>query len=216
MRWAILWVLLLGMVLLPFLLFEDHFNSFAARVTAGGTPRSVVVAAVFGLLALDVFLPVPSSIVSTAAGVLLGFWQGAAVVWIGMMAGAMIGYAVGARGSGAARKLVGEDGIARAGGLFRRYGDVTIVFCRPIPVAAEASVVFAGLVKAPFGRFAQLVALSNLGIAVGYAGFGAFSMRLDSFLLAFLGALLLPGFFLLLSKLTFGNRNGETGPQADG
>jgi membrane protein DedA with SNARE-associated domain len=133
-----------------------------------------------------------------------------------MMAGAVLGYAVGARGSGAARKLVGEDGIARAAGLFGRYGDVTIVFCRPVPVVAEASVVFAGLVRAPFPRFVQLIALSNLGIAAGYAAFGAFSMRLDSFLLAFLGALLLPGFFMLLSKITFRGRNRETGPQAGG
>jgi uncharacterized membrane protein YdjX (TVP38/TMEM64 family) len=204
------------MVLLPFLLFEDQFNAFAAHVTAGGTSRWLVAGAVFALLALDVFLPVPSSIVSTAAGVLLGFWQGAAVVWVGMMAGAVLGYAVGARGSGAARKLVGEDGIARAAGLFGRYGDVTIVFCRPVPVVAEASVVFAGLVRAPFPRFVQLIALSNLGIAAGYAAFGAFSMRLDSFLLAFLGALLLPGFFMLLSKITFRGRNRETGPQAGG
>lgn len=214
MRWAILWILLLGLVLLPFLLFEHQFNAFAAQVTAGGTSRGVVAGAVFALLALDVFLPVPSSLVSTAAGVLLGFWQGTAVVWVGMMAGSAVGYWVGARGSGAARKLVGDDGIARAERLFGRYGDLTIVLCRPVPVVAEASVVFAGLVGAPFARFAQLVALSNLGIAAGYAAFGAFSMRLDSFLLAFLGALLLPGFFMLLSKLTLRGRDGGTGMAA--
>ena len=77
MRWAVLWILLLGMVLLPFLLFEHQFNAFAEQVTQSGTSRWLVAGAVFALLALDVFLPVPSSIVSTAAGVLLGFWPGA-------------------------------------------------------------------------------------------------------------------------------------------
>ena len=72
----------------------------------------------------------------------------------------------------------------------RRYGDWTILICRPVPVLAEASVIFAGLVGAPFARFFALTALSNLGIALGYAAFGAFSMRMDSFLLAFLGALI--------------------------
>jgi membrane protein DedA with SNARE-associated domain len=206
MRWALLWILLLGIVLLPFLLFEHQFNAFATQVTASGTSRWLVAGAVFGLLALDVFLPVPSSIVSTAAGVLLGFWPGATIVWTGMMVGCVVGYAVGARGAAAARKLVGEDGIARAAALFARYGNLTIVLCRPVPVIAEASVVFAGLVHAPFARFAQLTALSNLGIALGYALFGALSLRVDSFLVAFLGALLLPGLFLLLSKLTFGRR----------
>ena len=71
-------------------------------------------------------------------------------------------------------------------------------------VLAEASVVFAGIVRTPFVRFAALTAISNLGIALGYAAFGAFSMRLDSFLVAFLGALLLPGIALGISRLTFG------------
>ncbi len=204
MRWAILWVLLLGLVLLPFLLFEQQFNAFAAEVTRSETSRWLVAGAIFPLLALDVFLPVPSSIISTAAGALLGFWAGAAVVWAGMMAGCAIGYALGSRGSAAARRLVGSDGLERAAELVQRYGDLTIVLCRSVPVLAEASVVFAGLVRAPFARFAGLTAIANLGIALGYSAFGAYSLRVDSFLVAFLGALLLPGLFLLISRFMFG------------
>jgi len=206
MRWAILWILLIGMVLLPFLFFEQQFNAFAEYVTRSDTSRWLVAGAVFSLLALDVFLPVPSSIVSTASGVLLGFAGGTAVVWIGMMGGCLLGYAVGSRGSSAARRLVGEDGIARAAQLAQRYGDLTIVLCRPVPVLAEASVVFAGLVRAHYPRFVRLTAASNLGIAAGYAAVGAYSRRLDSysFLIAFLGALLLPGVFILISRTTFG------------
>ena len=210
MRWAVLWVLLIGMVVLPFLLFEQQFIAFAEQVTRRDMSRWVVAGAIFGLLAFDVFFPVPSSIVSTAAGVLLGIAPGAAIVWTGMMAGCVLGYALGSRGSSAAKKLVGEDGLARASELVRRYGDLTIVLCRPVPVLAEASVVFAGLVRAPFRRFVSLTAASNLGIALGYAAFGAFSLRLDSFLVAFLGAMLLPGLFLLVSRLTFARTRSES------
>lgn len=206
MRWVILWTLLIGMVLVPFLLFEQQFEAFAKYVTRSDTSRWLVAGAVFSLLALDVFLPVPSSIVSTASGVLLGFSAGTAVVWTGMMAGCLLGYAVGARGSDAARRLVGEEGIARAARLVQRYGDLTIVLCRPVPVLAEASVVFAGLVRAHYLRFVRLTAASNFGIAAGYAAVGAYSQRLDSysFLIAFLGALILPGVFILVSRTTFG------------
>jgi membrane protein DedA with SNARE-associated domain len=121
-----------------------------------------------------------------------------------MMAGCALGYFIGARGSAAASRFVGEEGLQRAAALVQRYGDLTLVLCRPVPVLAEASVVFAGLVRAPFGRFARLTALSNLGIALGYAAFGAFSLRFDSFLVAFIGALLLPGVFLVISRFTFG------------
>jgi uncharacterized membrane protein YdjX (TVP38/TMEM64 family) len=212
MRWAILWILLIGMVLLPFLLFEQQFNAFAEYATRSDASRWLVAGAVFSLLAFDVFLPVPSSIVSTASGVLLGFTIGTAVVWGGMMAGCLLGYAVGSRGSGAARRLVGVDGIERAAQLVKRYGDLTIVLCRPVPVLAEASVVFAGLVRANYSRFLRLTATSNLGIAAGYAAVGAYSRRLDSysFLIAFLGALLLPGVFILLSRATFGRERSES------
>lgn len=203
MRWAILWVVIIGIVLLPFFLFEQQFNELAEELTAGDASRWVVAGAIFSLLALDVFLPVPSSLVSTASGVLLGFGGGAAVIWLGMMAGCGVGYAVGWRGAWAARRLVGDDGIERAARLVSRYGDLTIVLCRPVPVLAEASVVFAGLVGAPLARFVQLTALSNLGIALGYAAFGALSLDLNSFLFAFLGAMLIPGLFLLISRMTF-------------
>jgi membrane protein DedA with SNARE-associated domain len=206
MRWAILWVALITIVLLPFVLFGEQFEEFGKQITQSGTSRWLVAAAVFSLLALDVFLPVPSSIVSTGAGVLLGFAAGTTVVWSGMMAGCLLGYAVGSRGSAAARRFVGEDGIARAADLVKRYGDLTIVLCRPVPVLAEASVVFAGLVRAHYGRFLRLTATSNLGIAAAYGAVGAYSRRLDtySFLIAFLGALLLPGIFILISRTTFG------------
>ena len=205
MRWAVLWIVLLGIVLLPFLLFEQQFNAFAEQVTAGTRSAWVAAAAVFGLLAFDVFLPVPSSIVSTASGVLFGFLLGSALIWSGMMVGCLVGYAVGVRGAGAARRFVGEDAIARASTLMQRYGDVMVVLCRPVPVLAEASVVFAGLVKASYGRFIALTAAANLGIATGYAAVGAYSRgRPYAFLVAFLGALLLPGAFIVLSRLTFG------------
>jgi membrane protein DedA with SNARE-associated domain len=208
MRWAVLWVILITIVLLPFVLFGEQFEAFGKQITQSDTSRWLVAGAVFSLLALDVFLPVPSSIVSTGAGVLLGFGVGTTVVWSGMMAGSLLGYAVGARGSGAARKLVGADGLARAADLVKRYGDLTIVLCRPVPVLAEASVVFAGLVRANYGRFLRLTVTSNLGIAAGYAAVGAYSRRLDtySFLIAFLGALLLPGIFILISRATFGRQ----------
>jgi uncharacterized membrane protein YdjX (TVP38/TMEM64 family) len=201
MRWAIIWIVLIAIVLVPFFLFEETFNAYADRIARGEGSTAFAALAIGGLLALDVFLPVPSSIVSTAAGVLLGFWRGSAVVWIGMTIGCLIGYAVGRRSTPLARRLVGPDGLDRAARLADRYGPWAVVLCRPIPVLAEATVVFAGLVRAPLRRFLVLTGWSNLGIAVGYAAIGAFSMRVESFLLAFIGAIAVPGLALLVAKL---------------
>jgi len=202
--WAILLFLLLALVLLPFLLFEQRFEQLAAWLAQGHASGWASAGAIGALLALDVFLPVPSSVVSTAAGVLLGFWRGTAVVWLAMTVGCLVGYEFGARAAGAARRLVGDASLARAGRVMDRHGRWAILMCRPIPVLAEASVVFAGLVRVPLVPFLALTAGSNLGIALAYAAVGAYAMEAQSFLLTFAGAVALPGLALLAGRLWLG------------
>jgi uncharacterized membrane protein YdjX (TVP38/TMEM64 family) len=206
LRWAILWTILIAIVIVPFLVFEKQFEQLSTWLAQGNASGWATAAAILALLALDVFLPVPSSIVSTGAGALLGFWQGTVVIWIGMTLGCLLGYVFGAYSAGPARRLVGADGLARAGKVMDRYGLFALVICRPIPVLAESSVVFAGLVKSPLVPFLWLTALADLGIALAYAAVGAFSMQAGSFLLTFAGALALPGVAILAGKVWLGRR----------
>ncbi len=203
MRWAVVSVAIFALILVPFFLFEDQITAFAQQLAGGGASRWYVALGMGALLAFDVVLPVPSSLTSAATGALLGFWQGMAVIWAGMTASCAFGYYLGARGAGFARRFVGDAGLARAEQLAARYGDFGFVICRPVPVLAEASVIFAGLVRAPMGRFMVMVGWSNLGIAAGYAAVGAFSMRADSFLIAFAGALVLPAIAWGIARLWF-------------
>jgi uncharacterized membrane protein YdjX (TVP38/TMEM64 family) len=206
MRWALLWMAIVAVVLVPFFLFESQFNAFAADLTRGAVTPALAAAAISGLLAFDVLLPVPSSIVSTGAGVLLGFPLGTAVVWGGMMAGCLVAYALGARASGAAQRFVGAASLERARRIGDRYGEWTIVICRPVPVLAEATILAAGLVRAPLGRVLLLAGAANLGIAAGYAAVGAYAMRVDSFLLAFVGAIAIPAVALGAARVVFARR----------
>ncbi|MCC7008145.1 MAG: VTT domain-containing protein [Acidobacteria bacterium] len=203
MRWAAVFVVLFALILVPFVLFEDRFNALGDRLLHANVPPAYAAGAVVGFLTADVLLPIPSSVVSAGAGLILGFWRGAAAVWAGMTASCLVGYAFGAGAAGAARRFVGEGGMARAGALSARYGDFALVLCRPIPVLAEASVIVSGIVKRPFGRFVQLTTWANLGVAMGYAAIGAWSMRMESFLLAFLGSLLVPAIGMLASRWWF-------------
>jgi uncharacterized membrane protein YdjX (TVP38/TMEM64 family) len=201
MRWALLIGLMFALIIIPFLIFEKQFEALGTWLAEGHASGWASASIIAALLALDVFLPVPSSIVSTGAGVLLGFWRGAAVIWIGMTIGCAIGYAFGAKAAGAARRMVGEDGLARASTVMDRHGSWALVVCRPIPVLAESSVVFAGLVHSPVQSFVWMTTLSNLGIALAYAAVGAYSMEVQSFLLTFVAALALPGAAMLAGKL---------------
>jgi uncharacterized membrane protein YdjX (TVP38/TMEM64 family) len=201
MRWSVLVGLMFAAIIIPFLLFEKQFEALGAWIASGRASGWTSASIIAGLLALDVFLPVPSSIVSTGAGVLLGFWRGVAVIWIGMILGCGIGYGFGARAAGAARTLVGADSLVRASKVMERHGSWALVICRPIPVLAESSIVFAGLVRSPLMPFIWLTTLSNLGIAIAYAAVGAFSMQTESFLWTFVGAIALPGLAILIGKL---------------
>ena len=78
-----------------------------------------------------------------------------------------------------------------------------------MPVLAEANVIFAGIVGRPFGRFFMMCSWSNLGVAMGYAAIGAFSMHADSFLLAFLGSIAVPGVAMLASRIWLGSGGSE-------
>ena len=193
MRWAVFWLLIVAVVLVPFFLFEERFNAVAARIQGGGLTTISAAALIAALLAADIALPVPSSLVSTAAGVLLGFWFGAAVCWFGMTTGCLIGYVLGSRAArGPAATLVGQNELVRAESIARRYGDWTLVLTRAVPVLAEASVIVAGIARMPFSRFFLVTALSNLGISAAYSAVGAYSMCVESFLLAFVGAMAIP------------------------
>ena len=201
MRWFWLVLAVVALILIPFFLFEAYFTALGERVARGEVPTTAAVAIISALLALDVLLPVPSSLVSAAAGVLLGFWGGALVVWAGMTVSCVLAYLIGARSSSLARRIVGDGGLLRARELSDRYGDLAIVLCRPVPVVAEASVLFAGVMHVPAARFLRVCALANVGVAAVYAAIGAWAMSVDSFLLAFLGAMAAPGLAWVAARM---------------
>jgi membrane protein DedA with SNARE-associated domain len=150
------------------------------------------------LLAVDILLPVPSSLVSTALGAVLGWSGGFLVSTLGLTAACWLGYRLGgSAGRGAARRLIPERDLAWLEAAAERWGSGVIVLFRAVPALAETSAIFAGMSRMRPGRFLLLATLANAGISAVYAAVGAYSATVDSFLLAFAGAVLLPGLALL-------------------
>src|SRR5436190_3132134 len=108
----------LALILIPFFLWEDTFNAFAAGIVDRHRGEWWISPALAGLLVADIFLPIPSSIVSTASGVLLGFLGGAVTNSAGMTLGCWLGYRTGRMAQGQA------DDKLRA--LWARYGEWTL------------------------------------------------------------------------------------------
>ncbi len=199
-RWTIMVVVVLALILIPFAIWGQAMDQWVfTRLDVSASPWLAVL--VGGLLAGDVILPVPSSVLSTASGALFGFVPGALVSAAGMTIGCGFAYALGASlGRPAARRWVNEDGLRQVEGLWSRYGDRALVLTRAVPVLAEASTLLAGVGRVPLGRFFALVTLSNVGISLAYAAVGAYAAGVQSFLLAFAGAVVLPGVLMAIPR----------------
>src|SRR5687768_16900574 len=145
---------LLALVIVPFLFFEELSNAVTHRLLDATRSPVTLASAIATLLAVDVFLPVPSSVVSTGAGALLGAGWGTVASAVGMSAGCVLGYLLGRHlGRPGAIKLVSEAELARAEVAIARFREIAVVACRPVPVLAEASVIAAGTLRVPFLRF---------------------------------------------------------------
>jgi glutathione peroxidase len=91
-----------------------------------------------------------------------------------MTFGCIVGYWVGKRGARKpTEKLLGTAEMERLESAQRRWGEWMVLLMRPVPVLAEASVVFAGIGSMRFGRFLAMTTLANVLISGAYAWIGA-------------------------------------------
>ena len=115
-----------------------------------------------GLLAADVLLPIPSTIVGTLLGARLGFFSGWAWSWTGLVVGNLIGYGIG--------WLV----LSRfASELPRTPTLLVFIASRPVPVLAEAVTFAAGAGGMRWAPFLAASVVANGVLAGALAGNGA-------------------------------------------
>lgn len=203
LRWLLLGILLLTIILVPFFLFGTRIDTWINSFIESANSHSFITAAIISaLLASDILLPVPSSIVATSAGFFLGFPGGFISCWLGMTIACLAGYWLGSKSrKGLSGHLLEEADMKKLENLNLRFGDWFIVIARAVPVLAEASVLFAGIGSMPIKRFILMSALSNAAVSAVYAGVGACSASVNSFLLAFGASILIPACPLLIQRL---------------
>ena len=175
-------LLLIALVLLvpivPFVLVHEPLQQWVGRFVDHPPPDWAVVALVIGLLGADVFLPVPSSFVSTLAGSQLSLVGAVLASWLGMNLGAVVGFVVGRRlGRPLAERLSSASDLRQMEQLCRCYGSYVLVLTRALPILAEAAVLLVGLHRMKWKQFLPPVLLSNLGIACAYALLGNYSAQ---------------------------------------
>ncbi|OUX51416.1 MAG: hypothetical protein CBE43_04060 [Rhodopirellula sp. TMED283] len=164
--------------IVPFLFLGGQLNDWLRGLAENPPGTGATFALIVGLLATDILLPIPSSVISTLSGWQLGWFWGTLATWLGMNSGAMLGFAL-ARRYGRKFALYFSQGrdLERIRKVSDRYGPLVLVLTRAMPVFAEASVLMAGIHQLAWRRFMPAIIGSNLGIAIAYAAFGDYAER---------------------------------------
>jgi uncharacterized membrane protein YdjX (TVP38/TMEM64 family) len=172
-------IILLLVPIVPFLVWGARLTTWANDSLKSAAQDEWVAALSYALLASDIVLPVPSSLINTFAGAQLGWWQGTLVCWAGMSTGAVFGFALARAFTPLAQRFMKAGDRERMREAVGRWGWVVVVSLRGLPILAEASVLLAGIERMPWRTFLPAVLLSNLVLAAAYSLLGAVSRQQD-------------------------------------
>ena len=200
------WILLVVLLLLPAIALPfvgEHFDFYIRQMqdSSWANDPVVVSTSIILILASDLLLPIPSSMVNTWAGGTLGVFLGSIVCWIGMSIGAWIGYLAGWYcGNAAVKRFTSDAEQEQTNRLILRSGIWALLGLRALPVLAEASVLIVGSYRMPSRKFWMVVAPANLVIAITYSVLGYFSRENEWFVIAIYLSIAIPVITLIVLR----------------
>ena len=177
MRLLWLAILLAVLLALPFLFFGDEFEAWftgdAAIVRLRGC-GAWAWAAILGLLAADLMLPLPGTAVMSAGGFIYGALLGGAIAATGSFLSGLLAYALCRRfGHGLAVRLAGPADLAQGAALFRTRGPWLVALSRALPLLPEVIACLAGLTGMPLRSFVISLAYGCVPVGFIFAAIGA-------------------------------------------
>lgn len=159
---------LLIFVVAPFLIWGDALTGLMSPEGDKGYMWAIGI----GLLVADIFIPIPTTAIIAALGILYGPVIGAGVSIVGSALAAVVGYGIGRwLGRPIAYRFVGD---AMAGGerVFAQYGGWIVAASRWLPVLPEVVSMVAGISKMRFVPFCFAVLCGVVPFSVVFAVLG--------------------------------------------
>jgi uncharacterized membrane protein YdjX (TVP38/TMEM64 family) len=156
--------------------FEPWARSWMADAGVSGA------AVVIGLLAVDIFIPVPSSIIMVLSGAAFGVGWGSLLAFVGSIGGEWLGFELARRyGTTLSARFIGDEAERRRmNDLLVNHGAAAIAVTRALPVVMETMSIVAGLSSMRRSTFLIASAIGTAPIVVVYAYAGAMSRETGS------------------------------------
>ena len=176
-RLFLLFLVLALLVIVPFLIWGDQFEvvmtpeKTVARLLAMGNWAWAVG---MGLLVIDLFLPVPGTVVMSALGLIYGWLPGGILSAVGSITSGVLAYALCRKlGRRAAVRLAGESGLAEGERLFNgETGGWLVALSRWMPVLPEVVACMAGLSRMSFPGFFAALCVGSVPMGFVFAWIG--------------------------------------------
>jgi uncharacterized membrane protein YdjX (TVP38/TMEM64 family) len=174
---------------------QPAIQSWMANAGAGSA------ATVVGLLAADLFLPIPSSLIMVLSGAAFGVVWGALFSLVGSIGGEWLGFEIARHyGRRGAARLAADDEVERWSRIFARDGAAAVAVSRALPVVMETMSVVAGLSGMTRVRFLLASLAGTVPIVFVYAYAGAVSREINSVTPAVLMLVAVAGFGWVLYR----------------
>jgi uncharacterized membrane protein YdjX (TVP38/TMEM64 family) len=178
MRPAITCGLLLALLVGSYLAWGERFEELLAGEAARSRLDSFgpwTPAAAILLMVSDVVLPIPTTAVIAALGMLYGPWVGGLIGAAGSFLAGAAGYGLcRVLGERAARFLLGSAAFERARGFFGTAGGWLVALSRWMIILPEMVSCLAGLARMPAGRYFAALACGSMPLGFAYGAIGAY------------------------------------------
>ncbi len=175
-RLALTFLAITVLVVLPFFVWGEQLESMFTGNGAvdqmtryGGFAWAVAMI----LLLSDLALPVPTTAVMSALGIIYGPLLGGLIAAAGSVVAGLVGYGLCRMfGRPLARRLAGEGALQDSERLFAAAGGWIVALSRWLPVLAEVMAFMAGLARMPFPQFLLALACGSVPLGFVFAAIG--------------------------------------------
>ena len=178
-------IIIIGIIIAIYLAFGKQLEARLSGFDMLTISRPAWSLISFSLLSLDIILPVPSSILMTFNGFVLGTTLGSLLSLASLLCSALAGYYLG-RLFDRRQKAMQNS---RAAALLNRFGAFAIILSRPIPILSETVCILCGYNGMSFRKYLIYILAGSAPISILYAYLGSTGANRNSFLYALIASI---------------------------